>query len=208
LSELCATARDGGAEDVVAISTEDVLVDPRVRLKCMVSPCYFSNTCRHCPPHGYSIDEVKSMVAEYEKAIFFRFLVKEQVLSAPGITYSSRTFMLDDEGATTALGLHLILNFQIVALVEKRGRELGLSPYGFAAGDCRVTLCYFNPTCTALKSGDKCVHPDLSRPSMEAAGMDVYSMAANVGWDIYPIGGSCQPGDVPRGSLCGLVLAF
>jgi predicted metal-binding protein len=208
LKKLCATAKDGGAEDVVVISTDEVIVDPRVRLKCMISPCYFSNTCRHCPPYGYSVDEVQSMVSTYEKAVFFRIAVDQELLLAPGITYSSRTFMLDDQGFTARLGLHLILGFQIVALVEKRARELGCEPYGFAAGDCRVALCYFNPVCSALKKKENCIHPNLSRPSMEAAGMNVYSMAANVGWDIYPVGGTCRPGDVPRGSLCGLVLAM
>jgi predicted metal-binding protein len=208
LRELCATAKESGAQDAVVISTGDIIIDPRVRLKCMISPCYFSNTCRHCPPNGRSDGEVRATVSKYSKAIFFRIAVKESILSAPGITYSSRTFMLDDEGSTTVLGLHLILNFQIVSLIEKRAVELGCEPSGFAAGDCRVALCYFNPVCTALVNDENCIHPNLSRPSMEAAGMDVYSMAANVGWDIYPVGSSCRPGDVPRGSLCGLVLVY
>ena len=39
-----------------------------------------------------------------------------------------------------------------------------------------------------------------SRPSMEAVGIDVYKMAAQAGWDIYPIG-SERPEDMPKGTL-------
>jgi hypothetical protein len=31
-------------------------------------------------------------------------------------------------------------------------------------------------------------------------------MAANAGWDIYPIGGACTPGDIPHGMSVFLVL--
>ena len=103
-------------------------------------------------------------------------------------------------------GAYYLLCYQIVALLERRARRLGYEPLGFSAGDCKEVLCFFYPACRAIKDKSRCRHPDLSRPSMEASGMDVYAMAANVGWDIYPIGGSCQPGDVPRGSLCGVVL--
>jgi len=41
---------------------------------------------------------------------------------------------------------------------------------------------------------------------MECAGMDVFTMASSVGWDVYPIGGSTSPADVPCASSFGLVL--
>jgi hypothetical protein len=41
---------------------------------------------------------------------------------------------------------------------------------------------------------------------MESVGMHCYRMAAEAGWDIYPIGSNCNPENVPHGTLLGLVL--
>ncbi len=41
---------------------------------------------------------------------------------------------------------------------------------------------------------------------MEAVGMNAFQMAASVGWDIYPIGKSTCPDEVPYGNRLGFVL--
>jgi len=38
-----------GADDAVIIPSSDVIVDPRVRFKCMIPKCYMSGNCSHCP---------------------------------------------------------------------------------------------------------------------------------------------------------------
>ena len=43
---------------------------------------------------------------------------------------------------------------------------------------------------------------------MEAVGMDVYTMATNVGRDIYPIGTATSPLEVPYGLRLGLVFIY
>ena len=43
---------------------------------------------------------------------------------------------------------------------------------------------------------------------MEGAGMDVLTMAARVGWDIYPIGAATPPSEVSYGLRLGLVLIY
>jgi predicted metal-binding protein len=208
MRELCAVAAKGGAEDCVIIPASDIIVDPRVRFKCMIPPCYESGICANCPPYGYSIEEVRSMVSAYEKAVFFRVAAEQSEVSSPSVALGLEKAILDDEGACVMVGAYYILCYQIVALMERRARQLGYEPLGFTAGDCKEVLCFFHSACRAIKDKSKCRHPDLSRPSMEASGMDVYAMAANVGWDIYPIGASCRPGDVPRGSICGIVLVY
>jgi len=75
---------------------------------------------------------------------------------------------------------------------------------GFAAGSCKSTYCY-KAECAVLK-GERCRNELRSRPSMEAVGIDAYRLAAEAGWDIYPIGSDCSPQDVPGGTLLGLVL--
>jgi len=208
MRELCAVAAKGGAEECVIIPASDIIVDPRVRFKCMIPPCYESGICANCPPHGYSTEEVRSMVSTYEKAVFFRIAAEEREVASPSVARGLEKAILDDEGACVMVGAYYILCYQIVALMERRARQLGYKPLGFTAGDCKEVLCFFHPACRAIKDKSKCRHPDLSRPSMEASGMDVYAMAAEVGWDIYPIGAGCRPGDVPRASICGIVLVY
>ncbi len=164
--------------------------------------------CGHCPPHGDSVEEIRSKVAAYEKGVFFRIAADQGYLSAPGIAHCLESDVFDDEGALIMVGTYYILCFQIVSLIEKRACRQGYKPLGFAAGDCKAVLCLYESGCRALKDRAKCRHADLSRPSMEASGIDVFAMAANAGWDVYPLGGSSRPGDAPRGSLHGLVLVY
>jgi len=199
-------AQEKGASDAKVIESKDILVDPRVRFKCMIPKCFASGTCRHCPPHGYSIEEIRKAVSGYDYAVFFRVVVDSTLIAGPEVAAGMNTGVLDDAGSLLNLGAHYILVFQIVAFLERKARSLGYTPRGFAAGTCRDALCHFQPYCQALMTDKGCRHPDISRPSMESCGMDVYAMAANVGWDMYPIGGTCGPEDVPKGSLMGLVL--
>lgn len=206
LQELVRLALRSGAADALVLSARDVVLDPRVRFKCMIPPCFASGTCAHCPPHGYGWKDVESAVRGYGRAIFFRVLVDSGIIAGAHVSDGINQGRFDDEGNLINLGGHYILVFQVAALLEKRSREWGYSPRGFAAGTCRDVLCHFHPYCQDLMTDRGCRHPDLARPSMEACGMDVYAMGAAVGWDIYPIGGTCRPDDVPRGSLMGLVL--
>jgi len=43
---------------------------------------------------------------------------------------------------------------------------------------------------------------------MEAVGMDAFTMATKFGWEIYPIGRSTSPEEVPYGLMLGLVLIY
>jgi hypothetical protein len=43
---------------------------------------------------------------------------------------------------------------------------------------------------------------------MEGVGMDVYTMATKIGWDIYPIGDATLPSEVPHGLRLGLVFIY
>jgi hypothetical protein len=43
---------------------------------------------------------------------------------------------------------------------------------------------------------------------MESVGMNVYMMAAKIGWDIYPIGKQVSLDDLPYGNYFGLILIY
>ncbi|MBW2219982.1 MAG: hypothetical protein JRF40_10905, partial [Deltaproteobacteria bacterium] len=78
-------ALKSGADDATIIYASDVIVDPRVRFKCMIPKCYMSGNCHHCPPYGYSIKEVRAIVAQYEWAVFFRKKVNSSIIAAKNI---------------------------------------------------------------------------------------------------------------------------
>ena len=206
LSLLKKTALKRGADDAVIIPSSNVIVDPRVRFKCMIPRCYMSGSCAHCPPHGYSIQETRDIVAGSDWGIFFRVKVKSSSIAAKSIHKSIESGVMDNSGKALTLGGHYILVFTIVKVLEKMARGSKYTTHGFAAGNCKDPFCHLQPICQELMTNKGCRNPDLSAYSMESCGMDVYTMAARVGWDQYPIGGSCEPDSVPQGSLMGLIL--
>ena len=78
---------------------------------------------------------------------------------------------------------------------------------GFAGGPCKTIFCP-DVECSALIPGQGCRHSYKARSAMEAVGMDAFQMAAKVGWDVYPIGGSITPDDVPHGTRLGLIFIY
>ena len=93
-------------------------------------------------------------------------------------------------------------------IVSKIEAEAFFDGYQFAlafgSGSCKG----FCPDvdCTAIQPGRGCRFPMKARPSMESVGMDVFTMATKVGWDVYPVGPAICPDEVPVGSKFGLVL--
>jgi predicted metal-binding protein len=201
-----ALARKRGADDAVIMSAADVIIDPRVRFKCMIPKCYMSGNCGHCPPNGYSLPETREILAGCEQAVFFRVGVKSSIIAAANVHRAIESGVMDPRGNAMNLGGHYLLVFSIVKILQKHAAGKGYRTHGFAAGNCRDPFCHLRPVCQDLMTGRGCRHPNLSSHSMESAGMDVYTMAARVGWNQYPIGGACQPDSVPQGNLMGLVL--
>ena len=199
-------ALKAGAKDTKLITTNDIIVDERVRLKCMIPPCSQSGLCRHCPPNGLSCEKTNSIINKYYSAILFSVEVPNHIIAGQHIGKAHRHHQLDDQGGLAVLGAYFLLVFQISALMKKKAKEEGYKTHSFSASNCKEVICYFYDDCRVLAQKKKCRHPELSMPSMESAGMDVYKMAANAGWPIYPIGEKTQPEDIPNGLLCGLVL--
>lgn len=206
LEELKFLAGYWGANNAAIIPAGEILIDPRVRMKCLVPRCYMSGGCSHCPPNGYSAAQVREMVDRHLAAVFFRVKVKPSIIAARGLASFINSGKLDEAGNLFNLGAHYLLVFSIVKLLQRTVKEMGYeSESGFAAGNCRDALCHFQPNCQEL-ARKACRHPELSSPSMESCGMDAFTMAARQGWDVYPIGGTCTPESVGTGSLMGLVL--
>jgi len=192
--------------DALIVGPESLYIDPRVPFKCAIPKCRSYGTCANCPPHTISAEETQKLVDCYRYAIFIKKVVRSGILSGEHMAKAG-------ESERPEAKQRLIEAVQAYFAISKAVTELeSLAFYdgyylamGFSAGSCKKTLCHKFSRCQVLE-GKSCRHPNFARPSMEASGFDVFRMAARVGWDVYPIGGTCQPGDVPQATLMGLVL--
>ena len=185
-----------GATDARVITTDMIVIDERVRAKCIVPLCSNYGSSPNCPPHAMDVDLMRKVVKNFRYAIFYMIKVPSQELTNPD--YKEKR-----SGAPSS-----IKSFQISAKVESEafydGYYLAMA---FAGGACQPNLCP-DKDCSALLPGQRCRHPLIARHSMEGAGMDAYLMATKVDWDIYPIGESTSPSEVPCGTKLGVVLIY
>ena len=192
LNRYCEEARKLGATDSKVVSTDRIPVDERVQLKCRIPLCFGYGTSANCPPHAIRPSELRELVKKYRYAVCFKLEVEPEVI------VRNRETILERAGAYKKV-------FEIVSTIESMAfYDAHYLATGFAAGSCKSTYCYKNE-CTVLKK-ERCRHELRARPSMEAVGIDAYRLATELGWEIYPIGSSCDPQDIPRGVLMGLVL--
>jgi predicted metal-binding protein len=182
-----------GASDAKVITSDSVVIDERVRIKCSYPKCMFFGTNAHCPPHALPLDEIRTIVGKYRYGIFTRLQVPAEEFAGPAVARNSTKGGL--------LKTHeLVTKLESAAFYD--GYHFAL---GFACGPCKQVFCPAQ-ACSALVVGNACRHPSRARGSMECAGMDVFTMATQAGWDVYPIGGSALPSEIPCAASYGLVL--
>jgi len=195
-----------GASEAKIITTNNIIFDRRVTLKCLVPLCIQYGTCLHCPPYGIDPDRIREIIQEYHYGVLIKIDIDPSYLTDIEISQGmGQKDLAEDKALSTTLAYFEKL-YEIVGKIESMafhdGHHLAA---GFAAGSCNAALCKFQQ-CQALGEEGRCRYPFKARPSMEACGMDVFKIASKVGWEIYPIGGSCEAGAVPHGSVIGLVL--
>jgi len=193
LQEYQDKALELGASRVKIVRTDEIPVDERVTLKCQIPRCFGYGTGANCPPHTLKPDELRSLLKKYKWAVFFVKEVPSNIIVRDKATIKERVAVYQDI-------------YKIVTEIESKAFYDGhYLAFGFGAGSCRHTFCGLSEDCAALK-GEKCRFSLRSRPSMEAVGIDVYKMVVSAGWDIYPIGSSAKPEDIPCGMLAGIVI--
>jgi len=198
-------AKELGASGATVIPAEKVHVDKRVRIKCTIPKCPQYGGSAHCPPHTMEPDKMSELVQAFKYAL----LVKLEIQSS--VVVGGDFFMRDKDGKLVPkkAGEEFLKTLRrlsdIVTEIESQafydGHYLATS---FSSGSCHLNYCNFKE-CQVLK-GQPCRFPLRARPSMEACSMDVFRMATEAGWDIYPIGMDCNPALVPQATLVGLVL--
>lgn len=182
-----------GASRAMIVRAEEIPVDERVTLKCQIPRCFGYGAGANCPPNTLKPAELREILKKYGKAVFFTKDIPSEVIVRKKETIKERVEVYQQA-------------FKIVTEIESMAFYDGhYLAFGFAAGSCRHTFCGQQKDCQAMK-GDKCRVSLISRPSMEAVGIDVYKMVALAGWEIYPIGSGAKPENVPKGTVAGIVI--
>ncbi len=193
LERYVARAMELGASNAKVVLADKIPVDERVTLKCQIPRCFGYGVGAQCPPNTLKPAELRDLLTKYTRAVFF---IKDV---PPDVIVRDKTTIKERVDAYQQL-------YKMVSEIESMAFYDGhYLAFGLAAGSCRHTFCGQLKDCQAM-NGDKCRFSLVSRPSMEAVGIDVYKMVAQAGWDIYPIGSSATAQSVPKGTLAGIVI--
>jgi len=181
-----------GATDAKIISADMILIDERVRIKCIYPKCPNYGTNVHCPPYAMDIAQFRIIVNNFHYAIFICERIPSENLTNPS-TLKKRISSSQEFQKTLA---------KIEAEAYYDGYHLAV---GFGNGPCKRIFCP-DIECSAILPGQPCRHALRARGSMSGAGMNSFTMAAKVGWDVYPIGRATIPSEAPHELRLGLVL--
>jgi predicted metal-binding protein len=181
LDKLTALAATKGVQ-AKPIAAKDIVISNWVRFKCRYG-CKGYAKHLGCPPYTPSPDETRAMVGEYETGLLFRFngVPGHEAFGPDDLPEDFHHFYRD---------LILWVN-TTVHLVEKTAFYDGFyKAFGFGGypciycEECIAEQCEGNVDESMRR---KCRHMDLVRPSMEAAGMDVFATAKKAGWELSTI---------------------
>lgn len=194
LERYCALALEAGASAAVIVPASEIVVDERVRLKCMVPRCIRAGETPNCPPSAPDLDLVRRALSRFTWAILFKCNVGPIEDYAPG------------KGATKA-EQRRVLSFhqksgEVTYALERQGYKDGYHlAMGFGGGSCKDYLCQ-GLACQFLDSG-RCRFPQRARPAMEAMGVDVVALTNKVGWPMYALLDDLQ--EIPCAITVGIV---
>jgi len=201
LDVLCQEARSAGASNAVGISARDVVVNPRVRLKCQVPLCSHYGKSIMCPPNVMDVEEFLLYLERYRWGILLQLelpVPAEIVPKASDPPFVQRLSLGDFRAQPShrdfrRKGKQLLSS--VVNRVEGMAMRQGYHfAAGFVGGSC--ALC---DVCTGPSNPEGCRKPFQARPAMEAVGIDVFSTAERAGIPLTHL-----PKDVIRWT--GLVL--
>jgi predicted metal-binding protein len=166
------------------ISTDEIVVSEWVRFKCRYG-CKGYGKHLGCPPYAPSPEETRRMVSEYSTGILLWFE------GVPGHGEFGPDDIPDDFHPWFTDLIRWVNG--TVHFLEKTAFYDGFyKAFGFGGYPC---IWCEHQHCIAEETEGivdesirrKCRHMDLVRPSMEAAGIDVFATARNIGWELSTI---------------------
>ena len=174
--ELVEKAKALGAVEVVEIDASRVIVDERVRLKCQIPRCAHFGQNLQCPPFVPSLDEFRRALAKYHHAILLQFPIGTSEKEIEAKMKGKSIEKLEKDKDYKEL-MRSSMRTMITSLGELEKTAL-YSGYRLALA-LSGGICALCDECVG--PGGECRHPFVSRPSMEALGIDVVGTAMNAG---------------------------
>ncbi|NYT05739.1 MAG: DUF2284 domain-containing protein [Methanomicrobiales archaeon] len=178
---LCGAAQNRGAV-AQPLYARDVVVATWVRFKCRYG-CKGYGKHLSCPPYAPAPDETRAMLREYRAGVLLRFDgdPAHPVISPDDLPLDFHPFFGE---------MIRWINTTVHDLEKMAFYNGWYRAFGFGAYPC----IFCHPCVAEEREGPVdesmrrfCRHQDLLRPSMEAAGIDVFATARHAGWDIRPI---------------------
>ncbi len=199
-----------GVDRAAIVAAKDIIVDERVRWKCMYPVCFGYGTSPLCPPNTPPVDECERVVHSFRYAIVFQLDVPvDDFTGEDWAGKAGKHFILNNsvcnqvEAWANSMGYRLAVSFQggpCTGLVSGRCTGLALGEEQRSASGNTGQAC-------AVLQGKGCRHFLKVRPAMEAMAIDAIGTIQPLGWDMVYIGGSTNsPADVPCASTVGLLL--
>lgn len=147
-----------GATFAKAIPVSSIVIDERVRLKCLVPLCDKYNQSLMCPPHLPTVEEFRKSLKKYSKTLFIQLAWDHKGKSPKA------------EARKQGLRLH-----KIIHELERKALSSGYPlAAGLIGGSCKLCRKCVGPS-------HPCRHPLMARPSIEGMGIDVIQTAKKIG---------------------------
>jgi predicted metal-binding protein len=178
LSELCLKAKNYGAARVSVLPASEVIVDPRVRLKCSVPACPNFGVNLMCPPRVMDPEEFSKALSMYTHTILIQYpLCDDPEKMQAYIKEGSIEVLRSGSDYPQMIKKSQVEFMDLICKLERDAVNMGYRfSAGLTGGPCR--LC---DRCVGQRVGGPCRHPLRARPSMEALGIDVFKTAENAG---------------------------
>jgi predicted metal-binding protein len=147
-----------GATAAKVIPVSSIVIDERVRLKCLIPLCEKYNQNLMCPPNLPSVEEFRRSLKKYSEALFVQ------------LAFEKRGKISKAEVRRYGLLLH-----EIIHRLERKALSFGHPlAAGLIGGSCKLCRKCVGPS-------GPCRHPLMARPSMEGMGIDVTRTAKKIG---------------------------
>jgi len=157
MKQLQSEAIQLGATKAKVIPLSSIVIDERVRLKCLIPLCDKYNQNLMCPPNLPSVEEFRRSLKKYSKALYVQ------------LAFEKKGKVSKTEIRRYGLRLH-----KIIHELERKALSLGYPlAAGLIGGSCKLCRKCVGPA-------GLCKHPLMARPSMEGMGIDVIRTAKNI----------------------------
>jgi predicted metal-binding protein len=185
LAELCSKAVSYGASKAIPTPISNVVMDPRVSLKCQIPRCLHYGRNLMCPPNCVKPEEFAKSLERYKFAVLVQAKIITDLASVERrLGATSLIEVINDEDYRRQLRAST-RSFEVI--LGKLERDAMMMGHRFALA-LSGGACFLCDECVGISSGEPCRHPFEARPSMEAVGIDVILTAERAGASVeFPV---------------------